>query len=166
MRFNTREERDSLIAGFQTKADSLTEKMLKNNEIPQKTKVSFETVTQWDGEVNRATGFPDDVEEVNPNAVKISGAQEDSSDVEKVKRISNPGDIYVMYVRQPQLINASQIIDKLIRGGVMEAGSFAWDSMVLSRESSPEIEEYEIKLGLFARLGNMVAMKAPDFKKK
>jgi len=166
MRFSTREERDSLIAGFQTKADSLTSDLLKKNEIPKGTKIIFETATDWDTEISQekmslaVRGLIDLSEFIPDDKIEYE------EDGKTVKSISNPGDILVMYIRQPQLINAAQILDRLRRGGQSEAGLFAWDSMVLSQHSSPEIEEYERKLGFATRLGNTILIKAPDYKKK
>ena len=160
MKFTTRSEREELIKGFEIKAAELTAKMLKTNppSIPQKTKVIFETITNWDNEIPIKKLLPDYVGEVAPDDIVIN---------EKGKKIiTNPGEIFVAYIRQPQLINAGQIYDKLFKSGKFEAGLFAFDAMVLKSESSPEVEDYSIKLGLAWRIAEFILIKLPDHKKK
>ena len=148
MKFSNREEREKLIKSFDVKTEELTTSLLKSKEIPQGTKVLVETITNWEFEIPVGKEVPDDVVD------------------KKTKTISNPGEIYVAYIRQPQLINAGQIYDRLFKSGKFEAGLYAFDSMVLLKHSSPEVENYDIKLGLAWRLAEFISVKLPDHKKK
>src|ERR1017187_6393617 len=107
MKFTNREEREKLIKSFEDKSVQLTEQMLKSKEIPQGTKVLVETITNWEFEIPVGKDVPEDIV--------------------KNKIASNPGEIYVSYIRQPQLINAGQIYDRLFKSGKFEAGLYAFD---------------------------------------
>lgn len=139
MKFNSEKERDELIKGFEIKAKSLTDSMKK--EIPEKTEVTFETVTVW-GE---------DVE-----------AQDSTEDN---KKFNKTGNIHVAYIKQPHIFTAVKILDMLAQQKMFEAGFTAWDAMIIQVHSSKEVEEYGIKLGLVGRLGWMLKAAVPDLKK-
>ena len=156
MKFSNREEREKLIKSFDSKAEDLTLSMLKSKEIPAGTKVLVETITNWEFEIPVGKEAPEDAVE------EIKGIGKNPVS----KTISNPGEIYVAYIRQPQLINAGQIYDRLFKSGKFEAGLYAFDSMVLLKHSSPEVENYDIKLGLAWRLAEFISVKLPDHKKK
>ena len=146
MKFTNREEREKLIKSFEDKSVQLTDQMLKSKEIEHGTKVLVETITNWEFEIPVGKDVPEDII--------------------KNKIASNPGEIYVAYIRQPKLINAGQIYDKLFKTGKFEAGLYAFDGMVLLKHSSPEVENYDIKLGLAWRLAEFISVKLPDHKKK
>lgn len=142
MKFNSLEEREDLIKSFEDKSKTLTTSL--KSEIPSGTEVSFESVTIWD------------------DAIPVIVNEETKETENKVVS----GEIYVMYIKQPHIITSVQIMDKLAQNNLFGAGFFAWGAMVISSSSSPEIEKDDIKLGLCARLAQMVQIKVPDFKKK
>ena len=155
MKFSTLEERESLLKSFSEKADSLTVSMLKERSIPNKTKVIFETITNWDeGEF-----LPILDEENNP--VLIDGEIQLSS----IKSEPSSGDILVAYIRQPQLLNGTEIMDILLKKGEFQAGLKGFDSMVLLKHSSPEVEDQDIKFGICWRLAKALSIRLHDLKK-
>ena len=154
MHFSNREEREKLIKSFDLKAEELSVSLSKSNEIPKGTKVLVETVTEWEFDIPVSKLLPSYTGEPIPDDVKVKNV------------VTNPGEIFVAYIRQPQLINAGQIYDKLFQNGKFEAGLFAFDSMILTKHSSPEVENYSIKLGLAWRLAEFISVKLPDHKKK
>lgn len=139
MKFKNEAERLELIESFKQKAESLTQSM--KSEIPEDTKVMFETVTDYD------------------DPIEIDGEEGE-------KIIDIPGDIYVCYIKQPHIMTAVMILDKLNKRDSFGAGFAAWDSMVIAApHSSKEIEKYRIKLGLVGRLGYLLDALRPDIKK-
>lgn len=142
MRFENKEKRLELIEGFKEKAKSLTHSM--KDDIPEDTEVVFETVTDYD----EKTVIVEDPE------------SEGKTITEK------PGDIYVCYIKQPHIMTAIAVMDKLNKKDLFSAGYIAWDAMVIGApHSSKEIEKYRFKLGLVGRLGFLLEMMIPDIKK-
>ena len=74
MKFTTGSKKGERIKGFEIKTAELTAKMLKTNlpSIPQKTKVIFETITNWDNEIPIKKLLPDYVGEVAPDDIVIN----------------------------------------------------------------------------------------------
>lgn len=142
--FKSEEERDKLLKDFAEKAEALTISM--KGEIPSNTKVVVETVTTWDEPVtNPNSEFPDDR----------------SKDI-----TTTGGKIVACYIKQPHIMTAVVILDKLQRRDSFSAGLSAWEAMVIPAPAScKECDEYSYKLGLVGRLGFLLDGMKPDIKK-
>lgn len=147
MKFTSLEERKKLLDDFNKKADALTVKLKK--EIPTNSVIVVETITEWEREINLKTRVPDDIYDQKGKTKVL---------------LPNPGEIYVAYIRQPHLLTAIQVMDKLAIRQIWAAGLFAWDAMVLP-ESSTEINLDRNKITICGRLGQMLDVALPDVKK-
>jgi hypothetical protein len=143
--FKSEEERNQLLKDFDEKAKSLTISM--KGEIPANTKIQVETVTIFD-----------EIPTTVPN-------EEFPEDRSKDTTITG-GKIIACYIRQPHIMTAVVILDKLQRRDSFSAGLSAWEAMVIPYPAScKEVEEYSYKLGLVGRLGFLLDGMKPDIKK-
>jgi len=155
MKFSNEAQRLELIKGFAEMAESLTQ--TKKAEIPEDTKIIFETVTEWDEKPT--------IEWIeDPN---LLGEKLDSDgEPRKIKVENHGGEIFVCYIRQPQMMTAVILFDKLNKKDTFSAGFTAWDAMVLPFPiSSKEIEKHRYKLGLLIKVANALDAAFPDLKK-
>ena len=137
MKFINEQQREELIKGFEETAKALTASM--KSDIPEDSVISFDTITEYD----ETNSLPS---EDNPEP--------------------KAGKLYVAYIKQPHILTAIKVLDLLNQRRNFDAGFLAWEAMIIKSESSKEIQKDKYKLGLCARLGYVIEMAAPDFKKK
>ncbi len=154
MRFETLQERLDLIESFKNRAKELEEEK-KNEKGLDKNfncKVIFDTRTEYDEDVE----VLETLEFVPKPLIKCEVRSEKCS-----------GDIYVFYIRQPKLLDSIKILEAGDKENkVYSKCLIAWDAMIDTKNSSPEIFTDRIKLGYLPNMINHIDVLAGDQKKR
>lgn len=126
MRFETKEQREELIKGFEEHATAI--------EIEKKQEKGLDP---------------------NYNCKVIVDHRSEFDSIERDEKgliLSCSGEIYVFYIRQPKFFDAVKILDGGEPGKVYGKCILAWDCMIDKKESSPEIFTDRIKLGYLTKM--------------
>lgn len=139
MRFESKEQREELIKGFNQRA------------------IELENSKKTDPKTNK-----------NYNCKVIVDTRSEYDIIEKDNdgNITEcTGDIYVFYIRQPDLVNAIKILEGGKPGEIFTKCLLAWGCMIDEKESSPEIQTDRIKLGYLLKMIDYIDALRGDQKK-
>ncbi len=158
MRFETKKEREDLLISFQDRCKELEQlkRDAKGTDPNYNCKMTFMHRTEYDENVKLIESFSEGRLQNIPVEKDIEG-----------KDLPISGDIIVAYVKQATLDQSLQIINasRPPLGNPLNSGKVAWDIMIDKANSSPEISQDRIKLGLLLELVSKVDALTYDQKK-